>query len=417
MKGSLLRYSIVAVSLVFLFALPLLAQKGEPPKTPSQPAPAQPGAPVPAVQTGPAVQNPPFVYGKILTESGVALPDSTSIELDCATQYAKAVHPELNGTFQFDLRATQQSDEDMSAAVNPSDGQGMAPIGPMNAAANSGVSPELSDCNLRISAPGYQPLSKFVDMHSGDVGGVNMGTVVLSPTFIEQSSEISVGSLMVPKKAQKEYQKGENDLRRSDLPSATHHLEKAVADYDKFAPAWNDLGRIYLSAHQNEKAGEAFTKAIAADSGYVPAYLNLAELQIQAGQYADAAETAGKALAVQPGLPPASYLEALADFKLNRFAAAEQNARDAERAPHENIPQLHLLLTDILLQTKDYSGAVQEMQSYVKEYPNGRFVGEVKTRLPQIEKLAAEANAQSPAPQTQPQSARPSQTPSAQAAK
>jgi tetratricopeptide (TPR) repeat protein len=405
MKGSLL-CCCIAASLTLFLAPPLLAQKGgsPPPKQPSQPGPMQPAAPVAPVPTAPVEHNPRFVYGKLLTESGAKLPDSTSVQLECAMQPVKAIHPDLNGTFQFDLQAAQQANEDMSAAVNPSETGGIDPMGGANSGMGPGMSATLSDCDVRISAPGYQPVSKFVDMRTGDVGGVNIGTLVLSPIFPEESSEVSVNSLMIPKKAKKEYEKGEKDLRRNDLKSATDHLEKAVGDYDKFAPAWNDLGRIYAATHQSDKAAQAFTKAIAADSGYVPPYLNLAQLQIQDGQYANAADNAAKALRVRAELPPASFLEALADFKLNRFDAAEQSAREAERGPHQNIPQLHLLLTNILLRRKDFSGAAQEMQAYLKEFPNGQFVAQVKTRLPQVESLAARETAQPAAPQTQPQS-------------
>ncbi len=408
MNGMSLRL-LAALSVTLLLASTVLAQKGGPPpsKGPSQPAgPAQPSAPMAApTPVGPTMQNPPFVYGKILTESGAALPESTSVELDCTTQAVKAVHPELNGTFEFDMRALQQQDEDMSASVEPAAAQGMGPIQQQNGAMNSGLAAASSDCNLRISAPGYLPVSKFVDMRTGDVGGVNMGTLVLSPVFIEESTEVSVNSLMVPKKARKEYEKGEQDLRGNSLKSATNHLEKAVADYPKFAAAWNDLGRIYAATHQNGQAERAFTNAIAADPGYVPPYLNLAQLQIQEGQYLNAADTAAKALGVRPSLAPANYLEALADFKLNRLDAAEQSARQAERGAHQNIPQLHLLLANILLRRNEFSGAAQEMQAYLKEYPNGQFVAEVKTRLPQVEDLAARETAQTLAPQPQSPSA------------
>jgi TolA-binding protein len=408
MKRSLVRYSI-AVSLTLVLASPLLAQKGgsPPPKAPpSQPTsgPSGPMTPNPGV-AGPAIQTPPFVYGKILTETGARLPDSTSVELDCETQRVKAIHPEVNGTFQFDMHAIEQPDQDMSAAVDPWGTQTATPITAQNGPMNSGASAMFSDCDLRISAPGYQPVWKFVDMRTGDVGGVNMGTLVLSPTFVDPSSEVSVNSLMVPKKARKEYQKGEKALRDNDLKGAANHLQKAVADYNKFAPAWNDLGRVYITAHQNDKAAQAFTNAIAADSGYVVPYLNLAQLQIQGQQYANAADTAGKALGVHPGLPAAAYLEALADFQLNRFDAAEQSAREAERGPHQNIPQLHLLLANILLRRNDFSAAAQEMQAYLKEFPNGQFVAEVKSRLPQVEDAAARQSASPAPPQSQPQSA------------
>jgi hypothetical protein len=406
MNPPLLR-SCIAAWIALLFALPLLAQKsGPPPNPPSQPPAMAPSAPTRTGPAAPQVQYPSYVYGKILTETGVPAPNSTSVKLQCRFQFERAIHPALDGTFQFDLRGGPQSDADMSAAYNPYANQSIVPVGSRGVTPNGqGVSGPLSDCDLRITAPGYQPVSKIVDMRTPDVTGVNMGTVVLTPLLIDPASEVNVNTLTVPKKARTEFEKGERDIRRNDLKTATHHLEKAVSDYDKFAAAWNDLGRVYLSNHQNEKAGQAFSKAIAADPGYVASYLNLAELQIQDGQYANAADTAGKALAVRPGFAPAGFLQALADFKLNRFDAAEQSARLGERGQHQNIPQLHLLLADILLRKSDYSGAAAEMQSYVKEYPNGQFVDDVKSRLAQVDILAAAARDTQPSTETQPQAA------------
>ncbi|MDE3110160.1 MAG: hypothetical protein KGL02_09485, partial [Acidobacteriota bacterium] len=329
------------------------------------------------------------------------LPDSTSLVLQCGFQFERAIHPALDGTFQFDLRGGPQSDSDMSAANDPYADQSIVSAASRRATPNG----SFSDCDLRITAPGYQPVSKIVDMRTPDITGVNMGTLVLTPVLSDSGAEVDVSSLTIPRNARKEFEKGRKDLHRNDLKSATDHLEKAVADYDKFAPAWNDLGRLYASAHENEKAGQAFSKAIAADSGYVPPYLNLAQLQIQDGHYADAADTVGKALEVRPGLAPADFLQALADFKLNRFDAAERSARVAEGGPHQNIPQLHLLLANILLRKNDYSGAVGEMQSYLKEYPNGQFANEVKSRLPQVEQLAAAAMDARPSTEAQPQAA------------
>jgi hypothetical protein len=418
MRRPFLRHCI-SVPLFLLFAFSLFAQKGSPPKS-SPPAATGPSTPMPAGNPSsvPSAQNPPFVYGKLLTESGAALPNSTSIQLDCESQFVRAVHPQLNGTFQFDLRGGLQSDEDMSAAVNPYEQQTMGTMQPQfNSTGFGAPAQPLSDCDLRVSAPGYQPFSKFIEMQNGDVTGVNAGVVVLSPLLINPASAVSVNTLLIPKKARKEFEKGQKDIRRNDPRSAAHHFQKAVAEYDKFAAAWNGLGAIDASEHQDDKAAAAFAKAIAADSTYVPPYLNLAELQIQSGKYEEAADTAGKALAVSPGLVPAGYLQALAEYKLNRFDAAESSARVAERGPTQNIPQLHLLLADICLRKNDYSGAAAEMRSYLKEFPNGKFAGEVQSRLPRVEKLAAAASAQSPAVSSGAQAAAPAQNSAAPAGK
>jgi predicted Zn-dependent protease len=332
------------------------------------------------------------VFGSIATQSGVAVPKSTSVELLCGMNPVKAIHPDLNGNFQFNLQAGPQSDADFSAAVGPSMKQPISPMDSTNAAAGpGGFAGPYSDCELRVSAPGYQPLSKVVMMRTANVGGLDVGSLVLTPLAREQGPTVSVNSLLAPKNARKEYDKAEKDIRGNKLPSAVRHLENAVAEYDKYAAAWNDLGRIYLTQRQNDQAGHAFSKAIAADPQYLPPYVGLAELQLQDAQYEVAAETAGKALALSPGLVTADFIRAAADFKLNRLDAAEKSARDAEHGAHQNIEQLHLLLADILLAKGNYPGAADEMRAYLKEYPQGEFAAKVKDRLPEIEKLAGAA--------------------------
>jgi tetratricopeptide (TPR) repeat protein len=305
--------------------------------------------------------------------------------------YVKAIHPNLNGTFQFDLRSGLQSNADFSAAVEHSTRQTISSSESNNGIGGPGTfAPAPSDCDLRVSAPGYQSLSTVVMLRTASVGGLDVGTLVLTPLARGEGSAVSVNSLLAPKKAQKEFDKGEADLRHNDLKSAARHFENAVKDYDKYAAAWNDLGRIYLTNHQKEQAGEAFSKAIAADPQYPLPYIGLAELQLGDEKFEIAAETAGKALALEPGLATASFIQAAADFRLNRLDAAEKSARDAERVSRESIPQLHLLLADICLAKRNYSGAAEEMRSYLKEFPNGQYAAKVKDRLPEIEKLAAE---------------------------
>lgn len=392
-------------AIIFWAAFPSWGQKSGPGRPPSQPPSSGRGG----ASSGPGMnpnserpaQVPPFVYGSIRTENGMPVPYSASVELRCGVQLVLAVHPNVKGQFDFNLQGGPQSDADMSAAVdrsapqtiNPSESQGgnMMPE-------PSGR--ELDDCELRISAPGYQPVSKVVMLNTPTVGGLNVGTVVLTP-LSGAAAEVSASMLLVPAKARKEFEKGENDLRHNKLPSAQGHLQKAVAEYDKFAPAWDELGRVYFTNHQNDQAGQAYAKAIGADPQFVPGYVDLAQLQYEEGQFGNAAESAGKALALSPGLVPASYIEAAADLKLNRLDDAEKSARLAERGPHREIPQVSLLLADILMAKREYAGAVTEMQSYLKDYPQGQFAAEVRSRLPEVQKLAADSNAQQTSPQAQ----------------
>jgi hypothetical protein len=343
------------------------------------------------------------LYGTILTESGAALPPSTSVQLHCGLQFEQAIHPQLNGGFEFDLRGGAQSDIDMSVATDPAADAPATPMDPRGATVASGPSSRpLTDCDLRITAPGFQPLDKTIIMQDAGITGVDVGKVVLTPLLTSEAEAVSVTSLLVPKKARKEFNKGENDFRRNNLPSAAKHFEKAVAEYEQYAVAWNELGRIYVIDKKNDDAAQAFGKATAADPQFVPAYISLAQLQIEQSQFENAAATAGKALLVSPGSTPAGFLQALAYFKLNRLDAAEHSARVAESGPHENLSQLHLLLTDILLRKNDYFGAAQEMRAYLKEFPNGQMSDAVKKQLPEVEARSATQPAQPSTPASEP---------------
>lgn len=324
-------------------------------------------------------------------ESGQSISEPVSVELSCGIRLVQVIHPDLKGNFQFFLGAGPQGNMDMSARNNTSVALDISPLDSPGASSGVGVSgPPLAGCEVRVSVPGYQPLSKFIMMHTQEVGGINVGTLILSRIAGAQGAAISVTSLLAPKKARKEFEKGEKDARNNHLDSATKHLERAVAEYDTYAAAWNELGQIYATSQHTEEARHAFTKAMTADPQYIPPCMGLARLELQSGQYEGAVEAAGKALRLYPGLANASFIQALANYRLGRLDAAEKSARDSENGPHQNIPQLHVLLANILLRKHEYSNAAAQLQDYLKEAPEGEFAGEAKKSLEQIEKTTAD---------------------------
>ncbi len=221
------------------------------------------------------------------------------------------------------------------------------------------------------------------------MGTVNVGTLQLKRIGGTQGSAIGVASLLVPSGAREEFDKAAKDARSNRLDSARHHLEMAVAKYDKFAAAWNELGKLLLMDHEIDKARQAFEKAVKADPQYIPPYLSLANLAIQNQEYEGAVETAGKALELDPALGVANFLQAVANFNLNRLDAAEKSALEAEKGPNQSVPELHALLAEILLQKQDYSNAAVEMRTYLKEFPEGPFARELQKKLEEIERAAA----------------------------
>ena len=325
-------------------------------------------------------RGPMFVSGRVLLETGKPVPEPVTVELNCGLRPLQVIHTDLGGYFTFSLGTGMQSNFDFSAANESPTSFG----GGSRANSPQGFAGSLRGCELRLSVAGFHPINHIIAQHM-DLGRVEVGTLRLQRLANVSGSAISVSSLLVPDEARKEFERAIKDLQGKKTKSAREHLGKAIAKHDQYAAAWYQLGRIELSDGERDKASQAFERAIGIDPQYVPPYMDLAILQVQEQQWQAAVQTTGKALAMDSSLGYASFLQAIGNFNLNEFDAAEESARTAEKMPHENIPQVHALLADILLRREEYVDAVAEMRKYLEEAPEGQFAEQMKKNLAQLE--------------------------------
>jgi len=304
-------------------------------------------------------------------ETGQPVLESVSVALMCGADALQIVHTDSRGYFQFNLGPGPHANVDTRVT---------------NRAPANGVNLR-QYCEVQLTVPGYQPLLKPINAitDSRIDSWIDVGPLQLKRIAWVNGSAISVTTLLVPSSARKEFDKGEKEANSHHLELAIHHLEKAVAEYDKYSAAWNALGKIYSAKREIEKSCQAFERAIAADPHYIPPYVGLAALRLQNEEYESAAKTAGRALEMDPRMGLASFIQAAAYFKLNRLDSAEKSARDAEKETYPKIPELHALLAAIFIAKQDDPNAAAQMRAYLKEFPQGRFAGEMKTELKQIE--------------------------------
>jgi hypothetical protein len=368
--------------------------------TQTPPAGTVPGVPVQQPGANQS-QTPLFVNGRILMDTGQPVPEPVSVALGCGIRPLQVIHTDLKGYFQFTLGAGSQSNMDFSAS-NDSPASAMSGMQSSNGPSGGfGDSQNmLTGCEVRISVAGYMPLSKTITDRA-DIGGIDMGTLHLTRMAGATGSSISVTSLQVPNGARKEFEKGDKDVRSNHIDSATQHLVKATALYDKYAAAWNELGNLYATTKESEKSQQAFESAIAADPHYIPPYLGLAQLELRDQKFELAVETAGKALALDASVGDANFIQAIGNFKLNRLDAAEISAQKAEKGPHQNMSDLHALHASILLQKQDYPNAAAQMRAYLNEFPQGRFADQMKKELGKIEQSTTTAASQPGSAQVQ----------------
>jgi hypothetical protein len=335
-------------------------------------------------------QSPRFISGQVLSGNGQKITEPVSARLVCGMKTLQAIHAGVDGRFLFTFGLGTQGNTDISAADNSSlpaaSVGGLAPIGGAaaslgNGGFNSSVSSFLG-CDVSISASGYESVTRPITQ-SAMLGTVELGVFILRPIAKDEAGAVSVTTLTAPSGARKEFEKAVKDLQQNHKDSAAEHLEKAVSQYDKFAVAWYELGRIY-SAGDLSRARRAFEKAIDADAHFVEPYVSLAGLQLDAHDNLAAIQTAARALEVQPRNGLANYIQAAGHFNLNRMAEAESSARLAEETTHGELPELHALLANILLKKEDYPNAVLEMESYLKEAPQGSYAPQIRRNLERL---------------------------------
>jgi tetratricopeptide (TPR) repeat protein len=338
-------------------------------------------------QTSPGKLSSLLITGRVLAETGQPSPDPVSLSLFCEGRPFKAVHTGTQGYFEITFApGSDDADADLSASdtVSPASGsfsfQGIS----RGFHADGGSNVSLTGCELRVSAVNYQPITHTL---SGpvDFGRLDVGTLQLTRLVHVNGSVVDVNSLLVPESARKEFDRGEKDARGNRLEPAIQHMKKAVAVDVKYAAAWSELGNFYGRSAQTDQARQSFQKAIAADPDCVPAYVGLANVQLQTSQDESAVETAGKALELDSANGFAKLIQAMGDFNLHRLDAAEKTARELETGTHSGVPQLHALLAEIYLQQRNPSTAAVEIQTYLKESPQGEFAPQMRADLQQLE--------------------------------
>jgi tetratricopeptide (TPR) repeat protein len=110
-------------------------------------------------------------------------------------------------------------------------------------------------------------------------------------------------------------------------------------------------------------------------------------------QWEDAARQLDRALKLDPiDYPEAWYVDAVADFNLKLFDAAEASVRQYisfnTRNPN---PRAHYLLGVTLVRKNNHTAAVAELRNYIQLDPNAPDLGTVKEQLAEVERFIQES--------------------------
>src|SRR5215469_6754202 len=342
---------------------------------------------------GADVARPIYISGKVVMEDGSATPQNVAIERVCSGVSKTVAYTDVHGRFDFrwgDTNTIVTDASNASSGRSNSSGYGSSQsAGGANALAADPFGNRMMNCGVRANLAGFTSDSiNLFNRRAAD--NPDIGTIVLRRIAGVEGSAISVTSMMAPKNAKKAYEQGLQALLENDLKDAASDFEKAMALYPKYADAWVSLGKVRLQQQSIEPARAAFLKATESDPKLVAPYIELGLLAAKDAKWEESGGYLDRAVELDAvDFPQAWYTDAVANYNLKRYDAAEKSARAAVKLdPRHANPRSDYLLGLVLAEKKDYSGAIEELTLYVKLAPNAPDLAQVKEQLGQLEKLA-----------------------------
>jgi tetratricopeptide (TPR) repeat protein len=325
-------------------------------------------------------------------EDGLPLPLGAVIERVCGGRVRKEAIVGPEGYFSFQVGGGREPSIMIPEASDDSRteldmfGSRSARRFALPSGMDSMSSTNLIGCELRARLGGYRSSVIVLD-GAYTSGQMEVGTIVLHPIAKVQGTTVSATNLAAPKLAKKAFEQANAALRKSNFEAAAQNLQTAVASYPNYAEAWFKLGQVYQQLRQNQNARQAFAKAIEADSNYVNPYIQLARLAGQEKNWVAVADITDRALALDPlDFPEGYFLNSLAYYSLEKLDIAERSARRVLRLDSSHrLPQIHLLLANILREKQDIAGTIEQLRNYLKYAPTSAYADRIRSQIQELE--------------------------------
>ncbi|MGD1071213.1 MAG: tetratricopeptide repeat protein [Bryobacteraceae bacterium] len=322
-----------------------------------------------------------LVSGRVVMADGSPVPPAIVIQKVCGGSPETVARTDINGSFRFQWSRSVSPlmpDASESGARQSNNGGygGSDPFGN-----------RMLDCELRANLAGFR--SDRVDLSKIDAAeNFDVGSIALHRLKDAEGNSISAASLQAPKKAAKAYESGLQSLAKNKPEDAARDFETAVAIFPNYAEAWVALGKLREEQKSYGPAKEAYVKAVEADPNLVFPYTELGFLAIQQHQWEEGARYLDRALKLDPaGYPEAWYADAVADYNLKLYDAAEAGVREYFRRNAQNPnPRAHYLLAIALIEKGDRAAGATELKKYIALDPNAPDIGTLKERLADLEK-------------------------------
>lgn len=187
-----------------------------------------------------------------------------------------------------------------------------------------------------------------------------------------------------PKKTVKEFEKGVKADKDGKADDAIGHYLKAIESSPDFYPAHNNLGSAYLTRQQFADARRQFEAALKANQNDPEAHFNLANVMLLMKQYDAATLEIEEGMKRQPNSAFGQFLRGTLYSHTDRPELAEKSLQSAVDLDPK-MAQAYLQLVNLYVQQRRTSDAINELEAYLKVFPEGPFSPKARDLLKRLE--------------------------------
>lgn len=348
-------------------------------------------------QQMPEMQRPVFLSGKVVLDNGEVPPEPVTIVRVCNGQRFPESYTDRKGNFSFQLGG------------NPTAALMDASVGGFGAGSSSGafgnnpfgggfgggptmggdMTVDLTGCELIGELPGFRSEQVMLGRRRA-MDNPDVGVIVLHSLGGPTTSVVSVTTLQAPKKAAASYEKALREMskRGGDPAKAAKELEKAVAEYPRFAAAWALLGDTRAKMQDSEGAREAYEKAVEADPGYLRPYPALVQMAVSANDWERTSELSAQMLELNPGITQVRFYQAVAQLNMGKIEDARTTAMAIQSSPDaKQFPRTHHIMGLIYSRQGAFDEAAKEYRIYLAAEPGSAAAEGIEKQLNEWEVL------------------------------
>ncbi len=255
--------------------------------------------------------------------------------------------------------------------------------------------------DLIINEKGYLPYREEFTLANGNLVVMNIDLEKAPGEAESAPGTLSAHELTVPQKARDAYTKGMALKAKPDYAGALEQFEKAIKLYPDYYEAYAEAGAAEVNLNKTADADRDLQKSVDMSQGKYPVALfyQAGELN-NAGKFADAAAEAQKGIELDPNSWRGQFEMARALLGMKRPADAAPYAAKARELNAGN-SQVYIVVMNADIQTRNYPGAVEAIDSYLKLTATGPQADQVRRVREQLEAAIKKAAQQAAAPGAQ----------------